>query len=237
VTDYTKLEPHPLALLLPAMTEDEFKSLVDDIRANGLRVSIMTYQEKILDGLHRYKALVKIGHPLTEKEFTEFKPNGSSDTPLKFVISQNINRRHLNESQRAVIAASITTTQKGMNRFTPKDGSIDTSTAAGMLNVGEASVKRAKKFIEKAPPQFVEKVKQGTMRVSVLSSKELDKSHDEQIKIVADAEAEKANPNLSDKVDELVKSLLAVLKKMQDDPAKTCAENVVQELKRARYIR
>src|SRR5262245_45192290 len=147
----TTLKPHPLADLLPAMSEEEFKVLTEDIRTNGLRVPIVTYQSAILDGRHRYKAATEAKIALTEKDFVEFKPN-SKDTPLKFVISQNVNRRHLNESQRAVIAASIANIEKGDNRFNIVDGSIELSTAAKMLNVGEATVKRAKTFLKKAAP-------------------------------------------------------------------------------------
>jgi ParB-like chromosome segregation protein Spo0J len=189
MADLNNLKPHPLADLIPAMSDEEFNALVEDIKANGLRVPIVTYLDQILDGKHRYKALTKLGRPLTAEHFVEYKPT-AGDTPIKFVISQNINRRHLNESQRAVIAANIANLPKGANRFTPKDGSIDLSTAAGMLNVGEASVKRAKMFIEKAAPALVEQVRQGSMRVSALTAEQLDKPHDEQIKIVEAKAAE-----------------------------------------------
>src|SRR5262245_38842786 len=96
--DYSKLQPHPLADLLPAMSKEEFKSLTEDIRTNGLRVPIVIYAGQILDGRNRYKAATELKLELTEKEFTEFKPTGK-DTALKFVIGQNVNRRHLNESQ------------------------------------------------------------------------------------------------------------------------------------------
>jgi ParB-like chromosome segregation protein Spo0J len=35
------LQPHPLALLFPALTEPELKDLADDIKANGLRHDIV----------------------------------------------------------------------------------------------------------------------------------------------------------------------------------------------------
>jgi ParB-like chromosome segregation protein Spo0J len=194
LADYTKLQPHPLADLLPAMSEEEFEALTDDIKANGLRVPIVTYVGQILDGRHRYKAAMEAKITLTEKDVVEFKPTGR-DTPLKFVIGQNVNRRHLNESQRAVIAANIANIEKGGNRFSIADGSIDLSTAAKMLNVGEATVKRAKTFLDKAAPQLVEQVREGTMRVSALSRKELNKPHADQIKLIeAKANAKESAP-------------------------------------------
>ena len=170
--DYTALKSHSLADLLPPMSKEEFKALTDDIRANGLRVPIVTYQDQILDGRHRYKAAMEARITLTEKDVVPFNSNGR-DTPLKFVIGQNVNRRHLNESQRALIAANIANIKKGENQYSAKDGSIDLPTAAKMLNVSEPTVKRAKTFLDKAAPQLVEKIKQGTMRVSALTNDEL----------------------------------------------------------------
>jgi hypothetical protein len=158
------LKPHPLADLLPAMSDEEFKALKEDIQANGLRVPIVTYLNQILDGRHRYKAAMDAKVSLTEKDFVEFKPAGS-DTPLKFVISQNVNRRHLNESQRAIIAAELANGKHGGDR---SKGPIDTLTeegAAKLLNVGEASVKRAKKVLSGAPA-LGDAVRKGLVKVS-----------------------------------------------------------------------
>jgi hypothetical protein len=164
MTDFTKLTPHRLADLLPPMSEDEFNALREDIKANGLRVPIVTYAGQVLDGRHRHKAATEIKIALTEKDFVEFKPTGS-DSPLKFVISQNVNRRHLSESQRAIIAAELANGRHGGDR---SKGSIDTLTeerAAKLLNVGEASVQRAKKVLSGAPA-LAAAVRSGSVKVS-----------------------------------------------------------------------
>jgi ParB-like chromosome segregation protein Spo0J len=214
--DYTALKPHPFADLLPAMSDDEFKSLVSDVRANGLRVPIVTYQDQILDGRHRYKAAMEARITLTEKDVVPFNANGR-DTPLKFVIGQNVNRRHLNESQRAVIAANIANIKKGENQYSAKDGSIDLPTAAKMLNVSEPTVKRAKTFLDKAAPQLVEKIKQGTMRVSALTNDELKRPHGEQIKLVEDKAKAKENEPEKTPLTRLVSAWTAADPKQKDD--------------------
>jgi ParB-like chromosome segregation protein Spo0J len=227
----TDLKPHRLADILPAMTKQEFAALLDDIRANGLRVPIVLCEGAILDGRHRYRAAMEIKLALSDNNFVEFKPSGK-DTALKFVIGQNVNRRHLNESQRAVIAANIANIEKGANRFSNKEGSIDLSTAAKMLNVGEATVKRAKTFLEKAAPELVEKVKQGTMRVSVLTNEELKKPHEEQLKIVQAS----GDPDLTQQVDDLIKRLIKKLKELKQknkDHAQTDVANLIRDLKTA----
>jgi hypothetical protein len=230
-----KYDVHPLANKLPPMSEDEFSRLVEDIRANGLRVPITIYQGQILDGRHRYRAAEKAGRPLTAEHFVEFKPNGS-DSPIKFVIGQNVNRRHLNESQRALIAADIADIEKGGNQYS-KGGSIDLPTAAKMLNVGEASVKRAKNFLTKAAPELVEEVRQGQRRVTSVSKDVLKKPKAEQAKAIETEETKRkaAKDNLSERVDKLVKALLAVLKDMEEETAKASAADVIKELKKARY--
>jgi hypothetical protein len=182
-------EAHRLAKLLPPMTEGEYKALYEDIKANDLRTPIVRYQNTILDGWHRYRALKKleeIGRRITEEHFTDLP---ASTDPLKFVISQNLHRRHLNESQRAVIAATVANLQKGANQYTKEDGSIDRSKAAAMFNVSEKSVQRAAEVVKKAAPQLVDQVWQGTLRVGKLTGKVLKKPHAEQIEVMKPKEA------------------------------------------------
>ena len=58
---YCGFEVHELALVIPEMAEDEYEKLKTDIKAYGLRDQIVTYEGKILDGRHRYKALEELG--------------------------------------------------------------------------------------------------------------------------------------------------------------------------------
>lgn len=94
-----KLEPHPIANKLPWMNEDEYRSFKDGIKEHGYdkRHPITIYEGKILDGRHRWKACKELG---IEPVFENFKENGR--TALRFVIDENVNRRHLNTSQRTV---------------------------------------------------------------------------------------------------------------------------------------
>ena len=90
---------HPAAELFPLMKGPEFGLLVEDIDAHGLREPIVMYQGLVLDGRNRLRAseIAKV-----EPRFVEWDGIGS---PLTFVLSRNLHRRHLNEGQRAVIAA------------------------------------------------------------------------------------------------------------------------------------
>jgi hypothetical protein len=162
--DLAKLQSHPLAKLFPEMSNKEFTILRDDIRDNGLRIPIMVYNGQILDGRHRHKAIVELKLPLTEKEVVEWKPT-AGDSPTKYVVSQNVNRRHLDESQRAIIAAELANGTHGGDR---SKGPIDALTeegAANMLNVSEKSVQRAKKVLN-GNPKLAEEVRKGSIKVS-----------------------------------------------------------------------
>ena len=93
---------HEITDLFPLLEGNEYDELVADIRANGLRQKIVLYDGKILDGRNRYRACLEGG---IEPRFELFY--GDNDKALSNVISLNLKRRHLDESQRASIAGRI----------------------------------------------------------------------------------------------------------------------------------
>jgi hypothetical protein len=110
--DFSKLEQHPLCKMIPAMSDEEYEALRDDIAENGLRDQIVTYEGKVLDGWHRYGAMKELGWELELKYFSEFLPGDSdSDGPSAeaFVLSRNLHRRHLNLTvgEKAALASEI----------------------------------------------------------------------------------------------------------------------------------
>jgi ParB-like chromosome segregation protein Spo0J len=60
-TPDVKLEPHPFSAMFPPISDDDFKELIADIKANGLHQHIVRYQGKILDGNNRYRACLLAG--------------------------------------------------------------------------------------------------------------------------------------------------------------------------------
>ena len=176
-------EFHPIANIFPLMTDEEFEAFKEDIKTKTQQEPIILYQGKILDGRNRYKACKALYRdPITE----EYK---GSD-PLGYVLSANLHRRHLKESQRATIAANLVTTKLGDNQHIKKEGRpIDLPTAAKMLNVSEKSVKRAKNVLENGVPALVQAVKQGKLRVSAV---EHFAHSDEQDKLIAECKGDVA---------------------------------------------
>jgi predicted DNA-binding protein (UPF0251 family) len=68
-----------------------------------------------------------------------------------FVDSLNLKRRHLDESQRAMVAKELASLGRGRPGENPPIGGISQEEAAQLLNVGVRSVQRAAKVSREAP--------------------------------------------------------------------------------------
>lgn len=142
-------EVHPLAELLRPLTDAEFSNLSEDIRLNGLRVPIVLYQGKILDGVNRAKACEKWGVHLR----TETLPKG--EHPGRAVLSYNAKRRQMSPSQlaelvnrpefRERIAAEAAGRVGGDRPSGSRDPDAGKTNArlAEIVGIGEATVRRA----------------------------------------------------------------------------------------------
>jgi hypothetical protein len=156
-----ELKYHPLCEIFPGLDDDARKSFEDDIYANGQRFPVMLYKGLVLDGRNRVKACVKLKLEVLVDDLPE-------DTdPVAYVISANLARRHLNESQRSLIAGKLVTAKLGANQFAGQ--AVTIGNAAKMFSVSEASVKTAKTVLEKAHPGIIAKVEQGELRVGALT--------------------------------------------------------------------
>jgi ParB-like nuclease domain len=152
-------ECHPACLLLPAMSEAEFKQLVEDIRNNGQRHSIITDSaDIILDGRHRWRACQELSLEPRVEVF-----HGTEAEKIALVISANIHRRHLTDKQRAHIAADLATMGRGGDRSKPPVGGMTTAKAAELTHSPKRSVERAKK-IKREDPKAHELAKTGTLK-------------------------------------------------------------------------
>jgi N6-adenosine-specific RNA methylase IME4 len=90
-------EYHEVANIFPMMSADEFSALVEDIRANGQREPIYLHEGRIIDGRNRYRACQQLG---IEPDTRVWDGVGSL---VAFVVSLNLQRRHLTSSQRVTV--------------------------------------------------------------------------------------------------------------------------------------
>lgn len=88
---------HEAANIFP-IDDETIDDLADDIKANGQKVAIELMDGKVLDGRRRWLACLKAGvRPVTREVIV-------SD-PVSYVLSLNLHRRHLSETQRGMVAA------------------------------------------------------------------------------------------------------------------------------------
>lgn len=96
MSENDRLEFHGYANIFPLMEGDDFDALVESVKER-LEEPIWMYEGKILDGRNRYLACLAAE---VTPEFQSYE----GDDPLGFVVRKNLDRRHLNASQRAAIA-------------------------------------------------------------------------------------------------------------------------------------
>lgn len=153
---------HPAAELFPVMDEAAFAALVADIAAHGQREPILILDGQVIDGRHRLRACEQLGlAPLVRQV------SADDGDPFGLVVSLNLHRRHLNESQRAMVAARLSTLGKGRPSVNPPMGGISQAEAAQLLNVGERSLQRARVVVEHGMPELGIAVESGAIPVRV----------------------------------------------------------------------
>lgn len=158
------LKPHSASEIFPLMHGAEFDALVRDIEEHGQREPIILFEGQILDGRNRHRACAQLGLAPT---FLEWRGEG---TPEAFVVSMNLHRRHLNESQRGLIAARLAN-QRPPGRNPANSQGLSNARAAEILNVGERTVYEAKKVIRNGTQEEVQAVERGEAAVSSVANK------------------------------------------------------------------
>ena len=157
------LGAHPYANLFPLMEGEEFTRLIEDIRVNGLIHPIVRYNNEILDGRNRYRACEIAQRGL---RFTDY----TGDDPLGYVLAANLNRRHLTESQRAMVASKLATMKRGQTgksqRMRSANLPISQPEAAKVLKTSERSMRSAAKVRALGTPDLVSAVERGEIKVS-----------------------------------------------------------------------
>jgi ParB-like chromosome segregation protein Spo0J len=154
-----KLTYSPLADIFPLIEGEGFDALKADIKAKGLREPIVLYNKQILDGRNRYRACIAV------KVKPKFETYRGKD-PLGYVISLNVKRRHLDESQRAMAAARVATLpahRPGKGRV--PIGTLSWDQAADVMGVGRRSVARARLVLSGGDKDIITAVEQGDLSV------------------------------------------------------------------------
>lgn len=187
---------HPFADIFPWLEGAAREELKADIAKNGVLEPIVFLDGAILDGRNRYDIARELG---IEYPYVEYE----GDDPLGFVISKNLQRRHLSESQRAMVANKIAKLPKGANQHTAI-AVPSQEHAAAMMNVSADSIQRARKVEEQGAPELARAVEEGKVSVSAAAAI-VGQPPEVQREVVA-------QPNVKKAVSELRKSILEAAK-------------------------
>jgi hypothetical protein len=196
---------HPAADIFPLMDDGTFALLVADIEKHGLTEPCIAVdvdgETLVLDGRNRLRACLQLGGQ------GRFEPRWRKYTgpdPVAYVVSTNLHRRHLTESQRALAAARIeeiyaceakkrqaATQHRGPVRAslpTPEEPRPPTARArdeaAKTVNVSSRSVGYAKVVVECGVPELVAAVQDGRLAVSVAAAAARELCSQEQTRIL-----------------------------------------------------
>ena len=158
-----------LAMIFTQQSPSELRALGDSIRDRGLQKPIVLWQGQIIDGRHRYEACVEAG---VDPHFMEI-PGGLD--PLEYVLDENLFRRHMSESQRAISSYRLweessrgwpglgeQETCANLHRFSQQE-------AAERFNVSRRMLDHARRLMgqdSQAVPELRRAAEQGTLAVS-----------------------------------------------------------------------
>ena len=155
---------HPAAEIFPIMQEAAFAALVADIATHGQREPILMLDGQVIDGRHRLRACEQLGlEPLVRRI------SADDGDPLSLVVSLNLHRRHLNESQRAMVAARLSDMRQGERTDLQPCANlrkVSQGQGAQLLQVGKRSVNHASRVLQSGIPELSASVDRGALVVS-----------------------------------------------------------------------
>ena len=137
-------EFHPAANIFPLMQGEAFESLVADIRAHGQHEPIWLFNGKIIDGRNRYRACLEAG---VEPKFRQY--DGTEEWLVQFILSANLERRHLTSDQRAACAVEALSYERRLAKQRQRQGGehkVPQKIGEAKKHFGEATQRVAKQF-------------------------------------------------------------------------------------------
>jgi ParB-like chromosome segregation protein Spo0J len=231
-------EFHPIANIFPMMEGAEFRRFKEDIRTRKQQEPIIIHEGKILDGRNRYKACKELKLTPATKAY-------DGTDPVAFVLSANLHRRHLTESQRGMVAAKLASLSVGANQHTKEGLSIERASKLSTASVATAN--RCKKVLNDGVPELAQMVERGQVAASLaeevaklpkdkqaelVKTKELSAFKKAAKQATTEAQGEKTSEELSDEIEKLVDALIDKLKEIRARNADNASADVADLIRR-----
>lgn len=154
------LEQHELSKCFPTIKSPEFGKLVEDIAANGLLNPIIIFDEKVLDGWHRYLACKKADADIKTIIY-------AGDDPTSYAWSMNGPRRHMTSSEAAKSIVDL----RAWKPKGPRGPFTSTKQMAAESGTSEMQIKRAKHITKNGSKALNEQVKNGEISLKAAVAK------------------------------------------------------------------
>lgn len=157
-----------LKSLIPPLSDEEFKQLEENIKAEGCRDALVIWHGTIVDGHNRYKICQQNG--ITFK--TEEKEFADRDEAAEWIIRNQFGRRNLSLAQRSELAMKLKPAiQKNAKENQKKAGGavrqksdkpVDTyDELAKIAGVSADTIRKTEKIIDKGTPEQIERARKG----------------------------------------------------------------------------
>jgi hypothetical protein len=109
--------------------------------------------------------------------FEDFESDYVDTTPTEFVMSANVNRRHLTDDQRAGIVAKLVTLAGGKPPIGGISQGVPIGELAAQANIAKRTAERAK-AVDKQNPELIDEVIAGTKKLAVATKEAAAKKTD-----------------------------------------------------------
>jgi ParB-like chromosome segregation protein Spo0J len=154
-------EQHELSKAFPPMSEEEFQILKDSIENIGVQTPIVIFEDKVIDGWHRYTAAMEVGLPCPEVDLAD------DVDPRDFVLANNKARRHLTKSQLALSYSKVYQWNPSSKKSRGEPGSPHKTNQelAEMVGTSARTIQQAKTVLTKGDKAVVEAVETGKISV------------------------------------------------------------------------
>ena len=147
----------PCCSAIPPMSFDEYQSLKVSLARNGQLEPIIVFENRIIDGRHRFSACNELGIKPIFKQF-----DGNYEAAKSMAFSVNINRRQLTMGQKALVAAKLTMLSTKEGKYKGRAGipaPLTQVEAASLFGISRDTVQRGCTLLREADPALIEEVR------------------------------------------------------------------------------